>query len=240
MHSEIRKYLLMILGYRLKQTGAMKSGTIIHEKFYGNVPELDDDVVGFFRKLGEGKEVSLREVSFCSGRWAIRGHIDKLTIQKKGNEYFLKIIELKPRYYKNYIYQLGSYAIALSDAYVNLIWTANKGTEKEKKKTIRLYEDNPIININYRFDYYQSGKEMEKIWMIKNQVIDRWYFPILKKLKRFQDLHGAKSLILLNEFPRCRNCSPNYCSYYDRFCKKIDDSKREIQMRFGKRRVLKK
>lgn len=242
LHSEARKYLLMIMGFRQKQTKSMKLGTAIHERFYSDVPMLDDDVIGFFKKLGEGKEVSIKEVKFCSSRWALRGHVDKLTIKKVGNEYFVKIIELKPRYYKTYVFQLTSYALAFSDSLLNLIYTINKGAKKEKKKTVRLYNDNPILNINYRFEYYHSGRSSEKIWMIKNQIVDKWMFPLLRKMKKFQDLHKARSLVMLNELPRCKNCSPEYCSFHDRFCKKIDEKKKEKQYRFSKRRgmVIKK
>lgn len=236
---DFRKYLLRILGYREPRNKYMKRGTKVHEEYFAETKTVDEyGVKNFLQDLYAGKEILLKEFTVCSKTYGIQGHIDCIKIQFKDRKYKIEIIELKPTYRRNYIRQVGIYALILSDPYCQF-WYRKK-MKKEHLISRNLYLPETNVDINVKFIFYKTNKEFHMIWGENNGFVRNLTTGIKSRLKQLRELHKARE-IKLYSLKYCRDCpmikNNGWNCNFIPICKKYPYVK-ESQKRFGKKKIL--
>lgn len=231
-----RQVLLHFLGFRKKPTKEMLEGIKRHKIFFGHLKELEEyGIKNFFKDLYQGKEINIAEGNFCSPSWGLRGHIDALKIlyNPKEKGYTFEIIELKPSWSKEYIFQIAAYAALLSDPLCKIIY--KKKLKKEHFITRNLYPSTPFkTNVYCRFIYYKTGKE-HIIKGEENNELKRFTNCLFRRIKNIRKFMRP-GFNLLSNYPKCSFCDFIKCEFKD-ICERYPFV-RSKQMHLGKKKFL--
>jgi len=231
----LRKIFLYTLGYKEKDNKNMKLGKKIHSEYFKDIKEIEEyGLKEFYSDLYKGKEIKITEIPVCSKKYALRGHLDCLTIQFDGNAYNIEITELKAKYNKSHFFQVWAYALILSDPNCNIMYKVKK--RKEYLLTKRLYPPNRpiVINLRIRFIYYKTKKIYSSEW-INNNTIGSFVSPVMTKAKRIRKFMNAGEFYLSN-LKECPFCKRVKCDFID-ICQRFP-YKKGIQTKFGKRKIV--
>lgn len=252
--SDLRKYMLKILGQRQKSTPQMLEGKYIHEEYLKNYPSLAELGWGKFQKsLYLGEPIILQEVALCSPYYGLRGIIDQFYIQfTKDNVINVSVMDLKPFYTKKYLKQLSCYAMILSDKDCMIAYeTVTPRSHKRKLIAQRLYPKRDFtLNIRMSIQSYLKGNSFNLEWMKDNVMIpiaNALTITLIKAANTRKALH-KQGIYYLDQIPPCKDCKQleSYCSLYTKTskyvpcCQKIvyNPILKEKQMYQGKRQLL--
>jgi hypothetical protein len=197
------EYVLRARGFKFPLTEAMLRGRKEHEMFLAQFPTIDDyGIHELIRDLLKGKKLELSEVRVCSRLYGLRGSIDKLTIQFDGRNLDADILELKTKYNKRYIYQLGAYGMILSDPHFEIIYDRlmKKNPNKYKVVGITPLPEVPInVNIRLKLQTIEDNKAYSWVWM-HNGAMTSWADGvskmIQKRMKEYRKLHKYGILLV--------------------------------------------
>jgi hypothetical protein len=233
-----RKYFLILKGFRLKQTEAMKKGIEAHEQIATNYPK--PDIAEIMKGLRAGKKIFLSEFAFCSKLYGFRGHPDLVELQYIDNNMNIKITDWKTNFFYSQMFQLAAYGLIFSDPNCEIVFESNG-----KRIGTRLYPRQPFnCNIECQIKLLNKPNSITRTFM-ENSALTQWAsnyrWALLKLANNFRKLHKA-GIYFITEMPYCSNCPQDSkkCSFWSRICSKSlpDLPEKERQTYFGKRKLL--
>jgi hypothetical protein len=244
---DFRRYFLKIRGAREELTELMRRGIERHEEHLKDFSEPNIFGIKIIRqKILEGRPLIMKEVKVCSPLYGLRGIIDKLEIRKENGEWYITATELKSSWFKNYIFQLGTYGLILSDLKCRTI--LKRTVRKTKEVAYYLY---PIalknLNVSLCLQIFDR-KPVVIDWMRDNHLTEKAHGIgafIQSQANRYRSFHKL-GIYYLNEIRPCRGCDSGNldnrykCGLWDRYCSKVsyENAGNHRQKYLGKKKLL--
>ena len=251
--AEPRKFFIKMLGKRQETTPAMLKGKANHELFQKNLKDLTTyGFQKFHKDLLRDKSIILKEAMVCSPRYGLRGFIDIASFSlTRDNKMNVLARELKSGWTTEYLYQMATYGMILSDkdAFIHYV---KKGKKKERKIPIPLYPiDDFTLSVDTSIEIFRKSKEGNmslgkpfKTEFIKKGLVGELANGLIVQVhKRAKQRRRMmqQQIFFMEDLPVCKFCQKDAtrCGFPE-ICGKINTLQhgKTQQVYFGKNKLL--